>query len=60
MEAVAKSRNWIEVASGLNVAEKWKYNDRLEQDFAPHTYVVGSFYPRYVGGPRLLTEHFSD
>ena len=57
MEAVAKSRNWIEVASGLKVAEKWKYNGRLEQEFAPRTYVMGTFYPRYVGGPLLLTEH---
>ena len=57
MEAVAKSRNWIEVASGLNVAEKWKYTRRLEEEIAPQTYMVGSFSPRYVGGPRLLTEH---
>ena len=51
------SRNWIEVASGLKVAEKWKYTDRLEQETAPQTYLVGIFSPRYVGGPRLLTEH---
>ena len=57
MEAVAKSRNWIEVASGLKVAEKWKYTGRLEQEIAPQPYLVGIFSPRYVGGPRLLTEH---
>ena len=54
--AVSKSRNWIQVAYGQKVADKWEYTDRLEQEHAPQTYLAGTFSPRYVGGPRLLIE----
>ena len=57
LEAVPKSRNWIQVASGKKVADKWEHTDLFEHEIAPQKYVAGNFSPRYVGGPRLLTEH---
>lgn len=57
LEAIATSRNWIAPAAGAQVEEKWVFTGRMEEDIAPQTYAAGTFSPRYVYGPRLVTEH---
>ena len=56
-EAVAKSRGWIEASPDPVLSKKWVFTDRLEEETAPQKYLVGSFSPRWVHGPRMLTEH---
>ena len=36
--------------------ENWVFTERIEEEIAPRTYMVGSFSPRYVCGRRMLTE----
>ena len=57
LEAISKSRDWVTPAVDTRDEQKWAFTERLQEEIEPQVFATGSFSPRYVNGPRLLTEH---